>query len=355
MMPILAIFGLSLNFLTGGQSAAHGLGSFSAAPPIHVHRHLVAGPSGLTPPAVRSAYNLTGNGTGTIAIVDAYDDSRAQSDLATFSKAENLPACGSGCFTKHKMSSFTFSNSSWALEESLDIEWAHAIAPGAKILLVEARSASGNDLLSAVKWAKAQPGVVSVSMSWGGSEFSGESSYDPDFKQTGVAFFAASGDSGTGVEWPAVSDNVIGVGGTTLNVSGGTVSESAWSGSGGGISSYETRPSFQNGFVTGNYRGVPDVSYDADPNTGFPVYDSVMYSGYSGWWEVGGTSAGTVQWAAIRALAGSSLTEQQLYTDAGPSHFRDITSGSNGSCSVCNAVSGYDYVTGLGSPINIKY
>jgi subtilase family serine protease len=360
MMPLLAILGLSLNLLGSGHSSSHGLSTFSAVPPIHIHHHSVSGPAGLTPTQVKAAYQLSGNGSGTIAIVDAYDDPRAQSDLNTFSNTYSLPQCAGTCFTKHEMSAFTFSNSSWALEESLDVEWAHAIAPGAKILLVEAKSSSGNDLINAVNWAKAQPGVVAVSMSWGGSEFAGENSYDADFSKSGVDFFAAAGDSGAGVEWPAVSPNVIGVGGTTLNLKGNTVlSEIAWSGSGGGISAYEPRPSYQTGFVSGSFRGVPDVSYDADPNTGFPVYDSVMYSGYTGWWQVGGTSAGTIQWAAIRALAGSSLTSSKLYSDASSNlshYFRDIVAGTNGNCNfVCQASTGYDYVTGLGSPITTSF
>lgn len=361
MLPLLAASGLLMSLLgLGGHSNSKGISTFSAAPPIHVHSHSVTGPSGLTPTQIRAAYNLTGSGSGTIAIVDAYSDPRASSDLNTFSQAYKLPSCGTGCFETYQMSGATRENSGWALEESLDVEWAHAIAPGAKILLVEARSANGTDLMNAINWAKTQTGVVAVSMSWGGSEYAGESSYDSVFSEPGVAFFAAAGDSGSGVEWPAVSKNVIGVGGTTLNMNGNTVSsETAWSGSGGGISRYEPKPSYQNGYVTGSFRGVPDVSYDGDPNTGFPVYDSIPYTGYTGWWQVGGTSAGTTQWAAVRALSGATLTNASLYSDATTSYsefFRDITSGLNGTCGlVCKASTGYDYVTGLGSPNTSKF
>ena len=146
-------------------------------------------------------------------------------------------------------------------------------------------------------------------MSWGGSEFFGESSYDSYFTSSyGATFFASSGDSGAGVSWPAVSANVIGVGGTTLTfkADGSVASETGWSGSGGGISLYEAEPSYQvtYGIPGANgYRCVPDVSYDADPNSGVSVYDSTPYSGQSGWWQVGGTSAGAPQWAAIQSIA----------------------------------------------------
>lgn len=256
-------------------------------------------------------------------------------------------------------------NSGWELEASLDVEWAHAIAPGAKILLVEARSSSGTDLLNAINYARSQAGVVAVSMSWGGSEFSTEALYDSDFTSTnGVVFFAAAGDSGTGVEWPAVSPNVIGVGGTTLHLSSTNAlqSETAWSGSGGGVSTFETEPSYQTAYgitIGGGKRTVPDVSYDADPNSGVAVYDSYSYDGQNGWFQVGGTSEGAPQWAAIDAL-GKSVSSKQLYSDAklssASSFFRDITSGTNGTCgSVCTAVSGYDTVTGLGSPASSKF
>jgi len=163
------------------------------------------------------------------------------------------------------------------------------------------------------------------------------------------------------VSWPAVSPNVIGVGGTTLNLTGNTFnSETAWSGSGGGVSAYEPLPSYQKDFgVSGTKRTVPDVAYDADPATGFPVYDSTSYSGHSGWWQVGGTSAGAPQWAAIHAL-GSSVSSSKLYTDAASANYatylRDITSGLNGSCGVvCQAGTGYDDVTGLGSPLTTSF
>jgi subtilase family serine protease len=352
--------------LLGTHQAKSPIDTFNAAPPVRIHHHAVAGPSGLSPTQVKAAYNLPSTGgTGTIAIIDAYDSRTIATDLNTFSKTYELPTCSTTtvtCFEKHEMSGTVRQNSSWAIEESLDVEWAHAIAPTAKILLVEANSSAGSDLLSAVNYAESRPGVVAISMSWGGPEFSGESAYDQDFTSPNhISFFASAGDSGTGVSWPAVSPNVIGVGGTTLNMKGDTVvSETAWSGSGGGVSRFEPEPTYQHPLVTtsGNFRATPDVSYDADPNTGYPIYDSTRYNGEAGWWQIGGTSAGAPQWAAISTL-GTGVTATKLYQDAAANYknyFRDIVSGTNGTCNfVCQARSGYDYVTGLGSPATTKF
>jgi subtilase family serine protease len=360
----LGLFGL---FSPHSKSAIDG---FSAAPPHHVRQHSLAGPAGLSPAQTKAAYKLpagdTVGGGGTIAIVDAYDSPSIASDLSTFSSQFKLPACTSynGCFEKHKMSSRLRADGGWALEIALDVEWAHAIAPGAKILLVEARSSSGNDLLSAVDYARSRPDVKAVSMSWGGSEFPGQDFYDYHFTSNyGAAFFAASGDNGSGAGWPAVSSNVTGVGGTTLNLAadGSVASETAWSGSGGGISNYTSEPGYQQALVTnsGGMRGVPDVSYDADPGTGFAVYDGTSYYGQWGWWQVGGTSAGTPQWAAIYEAGGTAKNSALYHDAAGPSYasmLRDIKSGSNGSCgAVCVAGPGYDFVTGLGSPLSINF
>ena len=201
-----------------------------------------------------------------------------EKDLAAFDKQFNLPSCttANGCFEKHKMESSTASNSGWAMETSLDVEWAHAIAPTAKILLVEAKTPSGANLLSAIDYAAARKDVVAVSMSWGGAEFSDELSYDSHFvskTSSSIAFFASSGDDGTGASWPASSPSVIGVGGTSLQVSssGVFVAETAWSGSGGGVSVYEKEPAYQTAYKiskANGMRAIPDVSYDADPASG---------------------------------------------------------------------------------------
>jgi len=332
--------------------------------------------SALTPARLRHAYGfdlITNQGKGQIiGIVDAYDDPDAEADLGVFSAQFGLPACTSsnGCFRKvYSGGSQPASNANWAIEISLDVQWAHAIAPQATILLVEAPSNSLSALLGAVDVA-VRNGASVVSMSWTVGEFNGESSYDTHFVSSGVTFLAASGDSGTGVAYPAASPDVIGVGGTTLTLgsTGNYQGETAWSGSGGGISSKEHEPSFQSQFGipddASGYRGAPDVGYNANPATGFAVYDSLGISGYSGWFQVGGTSAGTPQWAALVAIVNSlrvaarkaTLTNADvaLYSVAKTSLSTDLHSvvqGTNGNCGLlCTAEAGYDYVTGLGTP-----
>lgn len=332
---------------------------WEARPPLHFRPAFSSAPAGYAPVQLAHAYGfdkITGNGGGqTIAIVDAYGSGTIQNDLNIFCATYGLPATTVQIL--YPGGKPRRSNSGWALETSLDVEWAHAMAPGARILLVVAKTASFSDLLAAVD-AAVNAGAKQVSMSWGGNEFSSETSYDYHFNVAGVTFTASSGDSGSGVEWPAASPYVVGVGGTTLSLdgSGNVLSETAWSGSGGGISAYETRPGFQNGWQSASGRGIPDVSYDADPNTGVSVYIG-NYNGSSGWVTVGGTSAGAPQWAALFALANAarsaslSATDITVYTLANANYagdFRDITSGSNGGFS---ALTRYDFVTGLGSPL----
>ena len=343
-----------------------------ARPPIHVRGNATSGPTGLSPVQARHFYGfdqITNQGAGqTIAIVDAFDDPNIESDLGVFDAQFGLPACtrSNGCFTKlYAAGSKPRTDAGWSLEIALDVEWAHAIAPAAKILLVEAASNSFTNLIHAVDLAVAS-GASVISMSFGGSEFSSQTTYDSHFNVAGVTFTASSGDSGSGVEYPAASPYVVSVGGTTISLadsSGAYRTEAAWSGSGGGRSNYEVEPSSQSNFgIVSNGRGVPDVAYDADPNTGFSVYDSVRYQGQAGWFQIGGTSAGAPQWAALFAIVNSTrsangkgslnFAQSALYDlSAYVTNFHDITSGSNGSCgSVCTAGSGYDFVTGLGSP-----
>ena len=329
-----------------------------------------------TPAQIRHAYGfdlVSNQGAGqTIGIVDAYDDPNAEADLAVFDAQFKLPACTSanGCFRKvYGNGKVPPSNSNWAMEIALDVEWAHAVAPQAKIVLVETPTNNLSDLINGAVVA-VRNGASVVSMSWTAGEWSGETSMDKNFVSNGVTYLAASGDAGTGVAYPAASPDVIGVGGTSLTLTSGGAyqSETAWSGSGGGISQYEREPSYQAQFGIANnprgYRGVPDVSYDGNPGTGYAVYDSVGISGYSGWFQVGGTSAGSPQWAALIAIANSlrvaarkaslSSTDATLYTIAKTgmsSDFHAVTQGTNGACgSVCTAGAGYDYVTGLGTP-----
>jgi hypothetical protein len=312
-------------------------------------------PTGYSPAQIRVAYGLPSSGGAgtTIAIIDAYYTQTIWNDLGNFSAQFNLPLPTSSNFEVHNMSTtLSIADSNWTMETCLDVEWAHAIAPDAKILLVEATTNHNYDLLPAVDYARNRTDVVAVSMSWGSNEGSWVTQYDSRFISSyGAVFFASSGDNGAEVNWPACSPNVVAVGGTTLNFNlDGTVSsETAWSGSGGGISQYEVKPAYQTSYgVNASKRAVPDVSYDANPSTGVSVYCN------SSWYKVGGTSAGAPQWAAIQAL-GLSATNANLYKDAKlaySSYFRDITSGSNGGY---NATEGYDCVTGLGSPLTVNF
>jgi len=315
-------------------------------------------PYGLSPATIISAYGFSTSSTAgagkTIAIVDAYDDPTAESDLAVFSAQYGLPACttANGCFTKVDQNGgrrYPRTNGGWALEISLDVQWAHAIAPGASILLVEAKSNSFANLLAAEDYAKTH--AQYVSNSWGGGEFSGETAYDSHFAQSGVSFFVSSGDAGLPAEYPSSSPNVISVGGTTLTFdgSGNLVSETGWSSGGGGCSAYETANSAQSGFSgsaqagCGSARATPDVSLDADPASGVSVYDSTSYQGQKGWWKVGGTSASSPMWAARSADAGVTVDAGYVYGNS--ITFRDITSGNNGA----PCLTGFDLCSGRGS------
>jgi subtilase family serine protease len=330
-----------------------------------------------TPQQVQTAYGFSQlytagtTGTGqTIAIVDAYDDSQyVQNDLNTFCSEFGIPSTTVEII--YAAGSQPAANSGWQQEMSLDVQWAHAIAPGAKILLVEAAGSSTASLLQAVQVA-VKNGATVVSMSWGGGEFAGETAEDSNFTAPGVTFVASAGDSGAGVEWPAASPNVTGVGGTSLilNSSGGYGSETAWADGGGGISVYETpQPVWQQGWFPSSWtpvnRGVPDVAYLADPNYG--VY--VVYKGQ--WYEFGGTSVGAPQWSALVALSNQGRTSGSLsgignlvysiangggYSAGGgysinSAYFHDITAGSDGGSPDDTAGSGYDLVTGVGSPL----
>ena len=338
-----------------------------------------SGPTGYSPAQIRTAYGFdsvsfgsaAANGAGTtIAIVDAYDNPNVANDLHQFSVQFGLP---DAAFTKVNQTGGTkmpAADRGWGSEIVLDVEWAHAIAPGASILLVEANSNSYPDLMTAVDYARRQPGVVAVSMSWGAGEFSGETTYDSVFTTPaghgGVAFFASSGDTGAPVSYPAVSPNVVSVGGTSLRLSGSTYgSESGWSGSGGGISVYESKPSYQNGVVTQSTtkRSNPDVAYDSDPSTGFAVYDSFNNGTASPWSQFGGTSAAAPQWASLtaivdqgRALAGLGALDGRtqllpaIYAlNAGD--FHDVTTGGSTGSPSYTAAAGYDLVTGRGTPV----
>ncbi len=337
-------------------------------------------PTGYGPSVFHVAYSLptAANGAQTVAIVDAYDDPNAKADLDTYDAYYGLPffpSCSAtlttACFSKVDQSggsSYPSPNSGWALEISLDVQIAHAVCQDCKILLVEANS----NLVSALARAEntaAKLGGQAISNSYGTySEFSRESHYAGSYDHTGVAITVSSGDSGFGTNFPSSLNTVIAVGGTSLRTvimkHGKTkttsYAETAWPGSGSGCSVFNTAQSWQlalpNWSATqcGSARAVADVAADADPATGAAVYDSYPYSGQTGWWQVGGTSLSSPLIAAVYALAGNTAgfayPALLSYANAGSLH--DVTSGSNGSCGtiMCQAGSGYDGPTGLGTP-----
>jgi Ricin-type beta-trefoil lectin domain/Putative Ig domain len=344
-----------------------------------------ASPSGYAPQDLLAAYGLAsaaakpGNGE-MVAVVDAFSDPDAESDLAQYRSKFGLPACttASDCLavtnefggTKLPKADPT---GGWALEESLDLDMVSAICPNCKIVLIEADSASISDLSVAERTASRIPGMDAVTNSWGsGAEFIGENQFDPDFYAPGIAIAAAGGDGGYGTQYPAASPFVTAVGGTTLRGSGSSWTQSAWNGVGSGCSSLEPKPSWQTADARSPdgclNRTMNDVSADADPSTGVAIYDSVKDSalgGVPGWTMVGGTSVATPVIAATYALADTSAggpgtalipgTFPAAYPYQASSGLTDVAGGSNGSCEsarqyLCNAVPGYDGPTGLGTP-----
>jgi subtilase family serine protease len=315
-------------------------------------------PNGYGPQSLQSAYNLTSasaaNGAGkTIAIVDAYDLPTAQADLNVYRSTYGLPA---RTITKINQTGGTTPprvNAGWGQEIALDLDMASAICPNCNILLVEASSAAFTDLAAAENTAAAR-GATVISNSYGGSEFSQETTgvYASAYNHPGIPITVSSGDSGYGVEYPAASPNVTAVGGTTLTTASGGRgwTERVWSGAGSGCSAYAAKPSWQHDSGCAR-RTVADTSAVADPATGVAVYDTTKYQGKGGWMVFGGTSVAAPVVAGVYALAGGATTAaQSLY---GSSAFYDVTSGSNGSCGgsyLCTATAGYDGPTGLGTP-----
>jgi subtilase family serine protease len=341
------------------------------------NRQLLSGSPPFPPAEIQNAYgvagltfgSVAGNGSGqTIAVVDAYNDPDIQSDLQSFDGNFGLSNPTLTVVNQTGGSSLPAnapSKNNYGLEISIDVEWAHAMAPAASILLVEANSSQTTDLFQAAATAADSAGVSVVSMSFGTTEFSGDSSDDHYFTtpsgHTGVTFVAATGDGGAGVDYPASSPNVVAVGGTVLSLdsSGNYASESAWSSSSGGISTKTAQPSYQKGVVTQSTsaRTVPDVAMDAGATV--QVYDSYDYPS-THWVSILGTSLATPLFGAVIAIAdqgrvlagestldGPSQTLPMLYS-APQSDYHDITTGSN---SAYYAGTGYDLVTGRGSPI----
>jgi subtilase family serine protease len=335
------------------------------------------GPAGgMTPAQIRSFYGMpSSGGHGTIVIVDAYHYATALNDFNYFSSYFGLPQETSTNVTDPSNNVFQIIYASgsqpttdldWNGEEALDIEWAHAMAPNAKIVLVEATDKTFGNLFAAVRVATQVPGVVCISMSWGSStEFVGETSYDSYFNVNGPMFFACAGDTGATVEYPSCSPYVVCAGGTSVSTSssGTFLSESAWIGGGGGSSTMVAKPSWQLGIpqVTGFTRGVPDLSSDSDPNTGVAIYCTPT----GGWRTIGGTSVACPTLAGEFNLSGFSYPNTTALLSAiysnkpNPAALRDITTGySQTPTTPTNptptttflAGTGWDYATGLGVP-----
>jgi subtilase family serine protease len=334
--------------------------------------------SALTPAQTRHIYSIdqiSNLGAGqTIAIVDAYDDPNIFSDADVFDQQFMTTLGGTisyytayGASTSwltqaYASGSKPSGNTGWGQEISLDVEWAHAIAPQAHILLVEASSNTLSDLLAADDYAVSH-GATVISNSWGGGESHSEAKiYDSHFTAKGVTFVFSAGDSGN-QSYPAESPYVLAVGGTTLfhDSSYNWTNEIGWSSGGGGVSLHEAQPGYQNS-LSYKKRANPDVAYDADPYSGFAVYDS--YGGYNWNYVFGGTSAGAPQWSALIAIAdqgrvaagksaldGYTQTLPAIYAmttgTTGTEQLNDVTSGRN---AVGSAGPGFDLVTGRGTP-----
>jgi subtilisin-like proprotein convertase family protein len=343
-----------------------------------------ASPQGYSPAQMRHAYgfdqiffeggSISGDGTGqTIAIVNAFHTPTALDDLQAFSTEFGLPMPPS--FTQVGQTGGAppaGTHTGWALETALDIQWAHALAPGANILLVEANTDSFTNLGIALDYARGQPGVSIISMSWGALESDLDASFESGFNShfatptnhANVAFFAAAGNSGNPGLYPAHSNVVMGVGGTTLSLDaqGNILGESSWGGGGGGVSQFQSQPTWQNGVVSAystTMRTLPDVAFLANPNTGVSVYDSFNNGTVTPWRKIAGTSFATPSWGALVAIADQGrnlaglpvldIPELMSMIYAMPaSNFNDITI--NGGPPANPAGPGYDLVTGRGTP-----
>jgi subtilase family serine protease len=309
-----------------------------------------------------------------IAVVEPFDDPSIEGDLVTFSQAFHLPLPAGAlpnrpctvrfgphpCFVRIPPTIAAPTTLAWAREAANSVEWSHALAPAADLMLVESASNQMNDLMSATRSAAAA-GATVVVITWGMPEKPAFRQYDDVFTATGVAFVAASGDFGHGVNYPAASPRVIAVGGTEVDIDSRGVrtnEEIAWSGSGGGTATTEPVAEYQrllDPLPTG--RMVPDVSIEASPVRGFASFSTG--AGGSGWHQVIGTSVGAALWGALIAIVDQRLghpieTAAPLYQAAnagGDSAFENVTTGSNGTCGFeCSARPGYNEVTGLGPP-----
>ncbi|MCA1846179.1 MAG: S53 family peptidase [Actinobacteria bacterium] len=354
--------GLAVGSLAAPDARAGDDGGNRRVRPLNVVTpRATTSPIGFAPAQIKAAYGFPTDykaGAGkTIAVVIPYHHPTIEADLKVFATTFGLRPCTklNSCLKqvdyRGSKSSYPPTSSLWGMEATLDVQWAHAIAPGAKILVVEAKSDRLSDVLKAEDYATAHAGYVSNSL--GLNEFAGQSVNDKHFDRPGVSIFVASGDDGVdgGPSYPSTAPGAISVGGTTLSDIGQTTfDEKGWNGSGGGCSKYETAPAAQAAFAgyaatnCGGKRAAPDVALVGDPRSGVSVYYSYKNAA-TPWLRLGGTSAATPMWAARAAVSGGVVDAAHLYVSPSTIPFRDITAGNNG----LPALAGFDLVTGLGS------
>lgn len=393
--------------MRSGMMSAKGLSADGSAAPMTSGTAVAT----YSPAQIRAAYGLPALpsagtaltatqaaqlGAGqTIYLIDAMNDPNVFSELTAFNQKFGLSACtattippnaslplavapANGCQFAVVFSTASGSmtatapayDSGWATEITLDVQWSHATAPLARIILIETPDASLNSLLGGITLANSMgPGIVS--MSFGSTEGNWTASVNSVFTGANMSYLAATGDAGAEVNWPAVSPNVVAVSGTSLTYSGtGPRSEVVWSDTGGGTSSYTPTPNYQSSNVPGMgtvaHRMVADVAFNGDPSTG--QYLAIIQPGSTtvNWVSAGGTSLSTPQWAGIIAIANAERAMAAKSALGAPhavlygqiasvpgnyaSSFTDIAKGSDGSCAICSAKAGYDAPSGLGTP-----
>ncbi|AKA48789.1 hypothetical protein IX51_06370 [uncultured archaeon] len=317
-------------------------------------------------------HNITGKGT-TIALVDAYGDPLIKYDVNAFDNLTGLPPTNLTVVYPNNYHPAGYNNS-WSIETATDVEWAHALAPGARIVLVIAQNANVSTLDNAVSYVISHRLANIISLSWGLPESQlgtqGLNTFSQVYKyaaDSGISVLAATGDYGAydqqktlTVNFPSSDPYVLAIGGTSLYPVNNHFEQSAWGGildgstygSGGGYSSYFSRPWWQvaPGFGSA-YRGTPDVSMNANKNTGMLVISEAKP------YKIGGTSISSPMWADVISLIDqvshrslgfvNPLLYQISNTPMYKTSFQDITAGNNG---YYNATTGWDPVTGLGTP-----
>ena len=332
--------------------------------PLSGRRRLDLPPPGYGPPELQSAYNIpSANGGGhTVAIVDAFDDPNAEDDLAVYRSQFGLPDCttANGCFRKLNQDGlpgpYPLPNAGWAAEISLDVDMVSAICPNCNIVLVESNTNSFSNIVTAEDTAASIAGIDAISNSYGASEFFGEVTFESHYNHPGMAITVSSGDSGYRVEYPAASQYVTAVGGTSLYADSSSSRgwfETAWSGAGSGCSAVIAKPSWQADPLCA-FRTVADVSAVADPFTGVAVYDTYNPGGPNGWFIFGGTSVSAPIIGAVYALAGNGGSiDYGSFSYSHLDQLNDVLFGANGLCGLtylCYAGPGYDGPTGNGTP-----